>query len=70
MQCDMKNECTQTVTHIGEKGYIYCAEHAIERRVYVGEHTRKMRKWEIDLIKSGKPLPTYKRLPRPKAIAA
>lgn len=66
MQCDMENECTGAVTHIGEKGYIYCTEHAIERRRFVGENTRKMRKWEIELIKAGQPLPSYKPLPKPK----
>jgi hypothetical protein len=66
MTCDMTKSCTAPVTHIGEKGYIYCTEHAIERRRYVGEHTRKMRAWELKLIEAGKSLPSYKPLPKPK----
>jgi hypothetical protein len=68
MQCDMKHDCHSVVTHIGEKGYIYCTEHAVERRQSGYERTRKMRQWELKLIKAGKPLPTYKRLPQQVTI--
>ncbi len=27
-QCEMTKDCANPVTHIGEKGYVYCAEHA------------------------------------------
>jgi hypothetical protein len=59
MQCDMKKDCHSEVTHIGEKGYIYCTLHAQVRRDFVGERTRKMKPWELALIKAGKPLPSY-----------
>jgi hypothetical protein len=65
--CEMGRGCTNTVTHIGEKGYIYCADHAKDRRHYVGEHCRKMRPWELKLIATGKPLPSYTPIRKPIA---
>lgn len=32
--CDMDKGCTNPVTHIGEKGYVYCAAH-VERRRHI-----------------------------------
>ena len=49
--------CVAAVTHIGSKGYIYCTEHAAHRCGY--ERTRAMRQWELALLRSGKPLPSY-----------
>lgn len=60
MQCDMSHDCHRPVTHIGEKGYVYCAEHAVDRRRCGWERTRQMRTWEVKLIQQGKPLPSYK----------
>ena len=59
MTCDMKKDCARPVTHIGSKGYIYCAECAVTRRGGGHERTRKMFAWEIALIREGKPLPSY-----------
>jgi hypothetical protein len=64
MKCDMNSDCDNRVTHIGEKGYVYCAEHAAHRRGV--ERCRKMRKWELVLIESGKPLPSYRPGRKPK----
>lgn len=60
--CDMRRECTNPITHIGVKGYAYCTEHAGWRRGV--ERCRRMRQWEIALLKQGKALPSYE--PRPK----
>jgi hypothetical protein len=56
--CDMKAGCTQPITHIGEKGYIYCAEHVGDRKYW--ERCRKLRLWEIAVLESGEPLQSYK----------
>jgi hypothetical protein len=64
--CDMTEFCQSAVTHIGNKGYAYCAEHAQQRRQYGYESTRKMRVWELQLLASGQPLPSYQPLPQPK----
>ncbi len=68
MKCEMRDDCTQPVTHIGEKGYIYCTNHAHARRYGGIERTRAMRKWECTLIAEGKPLPSYE--PRARQIPA
>lgn len=56
-QCDMDHLCGREVTHIGEKGYIYCAFHAIGRRQW--ERCRKMRPHELNRIRRGQPLTHY-----------
>jgi hypothetical protein len=53
LTCDMTAECTCAVTHIGNKGYVYCTQHAAERRASSREHCRKMRAWEINTLASG-----------------
>lgn len=63
VQCEMSAECSQRVTHIGVKGYVYCAEHAAVRRGI--ERTRRMRAWEIRWIREGRVLPSYRPLPEP-----
>jgi hypothetical protein len=55
--CDMKRDCPNPVTHIGERGFVYCAEHAPARKGW--ERCRQMRPWELKLIESGTPLPSY-----------
>jgi hypothetical protein len=67
LRCDMKSDCTQPVTHIGEKGFIYCTKHAACRRGW--ERCRTMRKWELTLLRSGKPLPSYRRTRKPVPTA-
>lgn len=58
LQCEMRNECTNTVTHIEEKGWIYCADCA-QGRKGSGHYCRRLRAWEINLLKSGEPVPSY-----------
>lgn len=67
MQCDMRRECKAIVTHIGEKGYIYCQVHGVERRHSGYESTRKMRPWELKIVAAGQPLPSYYALKSPNA---
>jgi hypothetical protein len=59
--CDMRKDCAEAVTHIGSKGYVYCATHAVQRRESGYERTRAMRPWELKLISTGQPLPSYER---------
>lgn len=65
-QCDMEKDCRRPVTHIGERGWVYCAEHAECRRGF--ERCRRMRAWERALIEAGKQLPSYKPGPRPTGL--
>lgn len=66
----MTKDCTEAVTHIGSKGYVYCAEHAVGRRQSGYERTRAMRAWELKLIAAGQPLPSYKPVSRRQLRAA
>ena len=63
-QCGMRPDCPEPVTHIGERGYIYCTGHAAILRGW--ENTRKMRPWELRLIEAGQRLPSYRPGPKPK----
>lgn len=58
-----------TVTHIGSKGYVYCAACAVRRRQSGYEQTRKMRAWELELINNGKQLPSYRPTTKKEANA-
>lgn len=68
--CDMVRGCAEPVTHIGSKGYMYCAAHAIERRGYRVEGTRKLRGWELHYLRQGRALPSYTPGPKPEESAA
>ena len=57
-KCEMYDDCQNPVTHIGEKGYVYCAEHVGCRKGW--EHCRRMRGWEKARIAAGKPLMSYR----------
>lgn len=65
VQCEMSNDCPAEVTHVEDKGYIYCTEHANDRRSW-NPRVRKMRAWERRWIAAGKVLPTYRPGPEPK----
>ena len=56
--CDWRDDCENPVTHIGSKGYAYCAEHAPNRHGW--ENVRKMRPWEIRILEAGRPLRSYR----------
>lgn len=57
LTCDMRDDCANPVTHIGEKGYAYCAGHAPDRAGW--ERTRRLTSDELTTLRAGKPLATY-----------
>lgn len=61
--CDMKRSCSNAVTHIGEKGFVYCATCAPLRSGF--ERTRKMRVWELRLLAKGEALTSYTPIRKP-----
>lgn len=65
--CDMRAECVAPVTHIGSKGYTYCAAHAPARRGW--ESARKMLPWELRWLSEGRQLPDYRPGPEPRIAA-
>jgi hypothetical protein len=57
LKCDMKRECTEAVTHIDEKGFVYCRAHGISRKSWM--RCRQLTPRELKQLKSGEPLPSY-----------
>lgn len=57
LTCDMEKGCTERVTHIGEKGWVYCSTHAPHRHGY--ERTRKLRVKELKQLEAGIPLASF-----------
>lgn len=66
LQCQMRDDCHEPVSHIEDRGFIYCQEHAVSRRQSGWGHTRKLRPWEIRLLLAGEPVPTYEPLSKPE----
>lgn len=67
VSCDGWCSKRNAVSHIGEKGYAYCATCANTRRESGAERTRRMRSWELRLLESGTPLPSYTPIRNPNA---
>jgi hypothetical protein len=68
LQCDMSKDCPNSITHISEKGFIYCRTDGLRRRSARYERVRKLRAWELRLLEQGDVLPSYKPLPKPKPV--
>ena len=68
LHCDMKNTCRNKITHLGEKGYIYCSAHAGPRQVQ--ERCRLLRPFELEILKEGRALPSYEPLSKEATLAA
>ena len=58
LQCEMRDDCSSEVTHLEDKGYIYCAEHAKVRRCY-GHRCRKLRPHELRRVQAGLQVKKY-----------
>ncbi len=59
LSCDMLRECQAPVSHIDEKGFVYCAAHAQQRKAY--RRCRKLLVREVRQLASGLPLGSYRR---------
>lgn len=57
LTCDMKRDCTAPITHIDNKGFIYCATHGTDRRDYCP--CRKLRPFELRRLARGEVLARY-----------
>jgi len=58
LKCDMSKTCEEPVTHIDEKGFVYCTKHGVQRRGS-GHRCRKLRPNELGQLKRGEPLAQY-----------
>ncbi|GGG86892.1 hypothetical protein [Edaphobacter dinghuensis] len=70
LSCEMRDDCLNAVTHIGNKGYIYCSVHALERRQSGYERTRRLRVWELKLLRNGDAVPSYTPIKKPRHAAS
>lgn len=52
LRCDMIEGCEVQITHVDNKGYLYCAHHGAQRKTG-GIPTRKLRPIEIRRLESG-----------------
>lgn len=68
LQCEMSKDCQNPITHISEKGFIYCQTDGLRRRAAHYERVRTLRPWELRLLEQGEVLPSYKPLPKPKPV--
>lgn len=57
LRCDMKADCNELVTHIDDKGFVYCTAHGVRRRDW--RPCRKLRSWEVNRLKADKALSRY-----------
>ena len=53
----MKDDCKNLVTHIDNKGFIYCEHHGKIRKTY--RPTRKLKPSELKKISNGKTIKKY-----------
>jgi hypothetical protein len=57
LRCDMVEMCGEEVTHIDEKGYIYCTNHGWARRSWC--RCRKLRPHELSRLRRGLQVERY-----------
>ena len=57
LKCDMTEECSEVVTHIDDKGYVYCREDGIARKSW--RRCRMLKPSELKQLKAGTPLASY-----------
>jgi hypothetical protein len=58
--CDMEAGCAAPVTHLDEKGFVYCKPHGIYRRGG-GYRCRALSGRELRQLTAGEPLREYRR---------
>ena len=58
LKCDGERDCARPVTHMDEKGFIYCTAHGVRRHQH-GIRCRKLQGWELQRLLAGKTVPSY-----------
>ena len=57
LKCSGEKDCNGNVTHLDDKGFVYCAIHGPIRSTYI--RCRKLNTKELAQLKLGKPLKSY-----------
>lgn len=58
LRCEMEEGCTGLVTHLDEKGYVYCMHHGKQRRGG-GIRCRQLKPAEVKRLQNGERLTKY-----------
>ena len=58
LRCDMKRDCAAPVSMLDNKGFVYCADHGLQRREG-GIPCRKLRPSEIKQLERGQAIRSY-----------
>ena len=58
LTCDMVKGCVAPVTHIDNKGFLYCTKHGLDRR-YSYVPCRKLRQHEVNRLLRGEQVQRY-----------
>jgi len=66
LQCDMDERCRNEVTHLGDKGFVYCSSCAPDRIGW--ERVRKLQGWEKRSLLAGEMLVSYRPISRTSAL--
>lgn len=59
LRCDMTADCTEPITHLDSKGYLYCTKHAAQRKSSSGPSVRKLKPGEISKLSRGESIRGY-----------
>lgn len=57
LRCTMSRACTEPVTYLDDKGYVYCTAHGLARQA--SRRCRKLRPHELRRLQAGNPLTEY-----------
>jgi hypothetical protein len=57
VRCEMDHHCNEPVTHLDNKGFVYCAKHGVARRSFTP--CRKLLASEIRKLQRGEALKRY-----------
>lgn len=58
LKCDMSKTCEEPVTHLDDKGFVYCTKHGVQRRGS-GHRCRKLAPKELRQLQGGQPIARY-----------
>lgn len=57
LKCEMNHTCANAVTHLDNKGFIYCTFHGLQRRTT--HPCRKLRAYEVKRLERGEAVKRY-----------
>ena len=65
LNCQMDWDCKAPIKYIDDKGFIYCRDHGLDRKLY--RRCRQLDSKELKLINAGQPIASYRKEKRVEA---